>query len=165
MAHSAIAVFTRKSVDALLSDGGSGYWVLKRRKARACQYVVCARNARAADHGAHEAHRAAFLVGEITDIMEAEADARGNRRFLIAFDKYAQIEIPEAWQLWRNPVRYTTMEDLGIDPDQLTFKTRRERLDDPEMGSVAPLTIAQAKSGLAATFGVDPAAIEIVIRA
>ncbi len=30
--------------------------------------------------------------------------------------------IPEKWGEWRNPVKYTTLEELGIDLDKLKFK-------------------------------------------
>ena len=125
--------------------------------------VVCVRNAKSADVGAHEPHGSAFLIGEIRDIRETEVDSRGNCRSLISFSKHALVDMPNIWQNWRNPVRYTTMEDLGIDPSELSMHSYRVRLLKPAT-AVAALTIAQAKEGLAATFGVDPEAIEIIIR-
>lgn len=156
-------MFTRKSADAILDQGGSGHWILNRRKARACQYVVCVRNAKSADVGAHEPHGSAFLIGEIRDINRADVDSRGNHRSLIAFIKHARVNLPNVWQEWRNPVRYTTMEDLGIDVLSLSMHSHRVTLTTAK-AKTPSLTIFQAKQGLAATFGVDPEAIEIIIR-
>ena len=89
------------------------------------------------------------------------------------FSDYAVVDMPEVWGGWRNPVRYTTMEDLGIGPDDLDFRPMPKNEsgeEDQPQGSTAdplravPLSIAEAKEALALTFGVSPEAIEITIR-
>lgn len=70
-----------------------------------------------------------------------------------------------AWQSagWRTAA-------LDLKNEQVTFVYDSGDPDDPpdERASVAansrPLTIAEAKAGLAARFGVDPSQIEIVIK-
>jgi hypothetical protein len=68
-------------------------------------------------------------------------------------------------------VKYAELRELGIDPSQLEW----ERMPEPNETSSpttevkalavdAPLTMAEAKKGLALTFGVAPEAIEITIR-
>ena len=40
----------------------------------------------------------------------------------IEISEYALVDYPETWGEWRNPVKYTTLEELGIDPKDLKFK-------------------------------------------
>ena len=79
--------------------------------------------------------------------------------------------IPEKWGEWRNPVKYTTLEELGIDPKKLEIQAnagsaRRflEPPPPPDRSKTGALTIAEAKAGLALQFGVPPEAIEILIK-
>ena len=76
-------------------------------------------------------------------------------------------------------MRYTTLDELGIDPSKLTFTPvpQSSSASPGEKGATAGafsgssgdevthLTIADAKRGLAAAFGVPLEAIEITIRA
>jgi hypothetical protein len=71
----------------------------------------------------------------------------------------------------RNPVKYMSIEDFGIDPAKLAWEPMPETDDsaDKETTAVAqatgtPLTIAEAKRGLALTFNIAPSAVEITIR-
>ncbi|WP_109523546.1 hypothetical protein [Nocardia aurea] len=91
-------------------------------------------------------------------------------RWMIQVSEYARIHIPHAWGGWRNPVKYATLEELRISVDDMQF----EKMPEPTV-SVRPiaaeppiaavdLTIAQARAGLTATYGVQPDAIEIIIR-
>jgi hypothetical protein len=74
----------------------------------------------------------------------------------------------------RNPVRYGTLEEFGInDPDTLTWISMpaipttaadAEARDEDDDGP-GPLTIAEARTGLALGFGVPEAAIGITVRA
>ena len=89
---------------------------------------------------------------------------------MIQISEYALVDYPEKWGEWRNPVKYTTLEELGIDPKQLKFKpmpvaTKPPRAPaGPDRSKTGGLTIAEAKAGLALQFGVPPEAIEIVIK-
>jgi len=164
MSHSAILVFTARSPNRILAEGGSQAWVLDRRRARQAEYLVCAQNTQTNWGDATEPHGTAFLVGRVADVIRSPED---EDRWLIRISEYAQIDLPDAWQGWRNPVRYTTLEEIGIDPATLTFKPIPEMSEDPvsaDDAGVKPLTIAEAKAGLAAQFSVSVDAIEITIR-
>jgi hypothetical protein len=108
------------------------------------------------------------LVGKIRDVVQ---DPNYPGRYLIQFSEFSRVNIPDAWKGDRNPVKYAELRELGIDPSQLEW----ERMPEPNETSSpttevkalavdAPLTMAEAKKGLALTFGVAPEAIEITIR-
>lgn len=166
MSQEAIVLFTAKSVERLLHEGGTSSWRLDRNHARQCPFAVCTRNANADWVEGPEAHHSAFLVGKVREVVPSPEDAG---RFLVQFSEYALVSIPDVWKGDRNPVKYAAIEDLGIDPSALKWNP----MPTPaEMGwvasnkpnGVAPLTIADAKKGLALTFGVLPEAVEITIR-
>jgi hypothetical protein len=168
--HSAIAVFTANSRDEILEVGGSASWVVAEKQARRREFLVCIRNARDVDFHDHEPHGTAFLVGRISGLKPHGYDRKGMQRWIIEISEYALIDHPEAWGEWRNPVKYTTLEELGIDPKTLKFKPiPKDRKDPPppstpERPKTAGLTIAEAKAGLALQFGVPPESIEILIK-
>jgi hypothetical protein len=178
MSDQAIAVFTAKSKRRIFEAGGSQSWVLNRVNARTLPYVVCIRNAKHVDTDGDEPHGTAFLVGRIKDIIPSseadKGDGESGDRWNITISEYAEIDIPDAWKGWRNPVRYTTLQEMGIDPTKLDFKpmpsmptTSGPLMVDPpddEKPRTRALTIQEAKEGLAETFGVSPDAIEIIIR-
>jgi hypothetical protein len=168
--HSAIAVFTANSRDEILEIGGSSSWVVAEKQARRREFLVCIRNARDVDFHDHEPHGTAFLVGRISGLKPYGTDKKGMQRWIIMIKEYALIDHPEAWGEWRNPVKYTTLEELGIDPEQLNFKPVPTPTKDlpppapPDRSKAGALTIAEAKAGLALQFGVPPEAIDILIR-
>ena len=159
MNRDTIAVFTRKSAGSIFKAGGSGDWVADRARAEKCKYLVCVRNA----HGSRQpedtlAHGTAFLVGRGLFIARTEAD-----RIVIGFHEYASINVATSWQN-RNPVGYHELQGwLRIDPATLDWKPfPTEQVEQPK---AKPLTIAQARAGLAAGLGVSEDRIEIIIRA
>jgi len=79
---------------------------------------------------------------------------------------YAELEKPGVWRDdVRNPVAYSTLDDLQIDLRGLKFKPMPAGAETTSGSSGAKqMTIADAKKGLAATFGVSPDDIEITIR-
>jgi hypothetical protein len=168
--HSAIAVFTANSRDEILAVGGSVSWVVAEKQARRREFLVCIRNARGVDFHDHEPHGTAFLVGRISGLMAHGHDKKGIQRWMIEISEYAVIDYPEAWGDWRNPVKYTTLEELGIDLKKLKFKPMPARTKvltppaPPDQLKTGALTIAEAKAGLALQFGVPPEAIEIMIK-
>ena len=170
MPHSAIAVFTANSRDEILEVGGSASWVVAEKQARRREFLVCIRNARAVDFHDHEPHGTAFLVGRVSGLKPYGQDKKGMQRWIIQISEYAVIDYPEAWGEWRNPVKYTTLEELGIDLKELKFKPMPEPTKDlppplpPDRSKTGALTIAEAKAGLALQFGVPPEAIDILIR-
>ena len=143
-----------------------------RNHARHCPFAICTRNANADWVEGPEAHHSAFLVGKIRDVVPclptAENKEAPENRYLIQFSKFARVNIPEIWKGDRNPVKYATLEDLGIDPSTLKWETMPEQSEKkntlPKTPSGLGLTLAEAKKGLALTFGVPPDAIEITIR-
>jgi hypothetical protein len=160
MAHPAIAVFTGQSVDQILAEGGSSPWLLNYNHAKRQIYIVCVRNTKYADFPGGEPHKHAFLVGKIAG-LRAIGKSGAFQRWFIEISEYASINYPDAWD-GRNPVKYTTLEDLGIDPSALTF-TKLDVSPQKPFG-IAPLTIEEAKKGLSAHFGVAPDSIEIILR-
>jgi len=167
MSDEVLAVLTYKSVETCLEVGGTQSWALDRAHAMRCKYVVLCRNGKHARVEGTEDHRAAFLIGTISDVVRAE-EREG--RWLVAFDRYALLDRLNVWTGGRNPVAYTTLEKLGIDLASLTFQdapnpatSTHDELEE-HAASLHGLTIAQAKAALAITFGVKPEAVEITIR-
>lgn len=164
-----VAVFTARSPQRIIREGGSQAWKLDPVRANACTYLVCAQNKHNADldfSDATQPHGTGFLVGRISRLSPA---AEAPDRWMIEVDQYALIDHPQLWQGWRNPVRYTNLADLGIQLEDLTFEAMPEQdRPSPVAHGAAPagggLTIAHAKTQLAATYGVRPESIEIVIR-
>jgi hypothetical protein len=168
-------VFTAKSVERILKEGGTSSWRLDRNHARRCAYAVCTRNAYADWVEGPEPHHAAFLVGRVLDVVpaatSAENDKREKSRFLIRFSQFARVNIPDVWRGDRNPVSYRSLEEIGVYPEALKWE------DMPEAENAAgpaeeiaaasasrALSLMEAKRGLALTFSVPPEAIEITIR-
>ena len=172
----AAIVFTAKSVKRILQEGGTSSWRLDRAHARKCVYAICTRNANASWVEGSEEHRSAFLVGKINDVVQSPYYEKPRKdRFLIEFSEYALVDVPDVWKRERNPVKYSSIEDLGIDPSKLKWRPMPPREviateadNAPEAvktaGMIGPLTMVEAKKGLALTFGVSPDAIEITIR-
>lgn len=169
-----IVVFTAKSPNRIVQNGGSQSWVLDPVRARQCTYLVCTQN----QHNKHaysdatEPHRSAFLLGRISEIRRP-TDPDNRDRWLIAISEYARIDVPEVWGRLRNPVLYTSLAQLGINLEGLEWQPVVAARDpDPPTRSREPapsqteplLTIAEAKKRLAVAFGVKPDAVEITIR-
>lgn len=169
-----IVVFTAKSPNRIVQDGGSQSWVLDLIRARQCTYLVCTQN----QHNKHdyadatEPHGSAFLLGRISEIREP-TDPDDSGRWMVAISEYARINVPNAWDGLRNPVRYKSLADLRINLEGLEWlpveAVRRPdpppRAGEPTSSEAEPmLTIAEAKKRLAVTFGVKPDAVEITIR-
>jgi hypothetical protein len=177
MSNEAVVVFTAKSAKRIIDEGGTSAWRLDRSHARQCGYAVCTRNTHADWAEGTEAHHSAFLVGKIRDVVPCEPTPENNEspnnRFLIQFSEYAVVDIPGVWKGDRNPVKYADLSDLGINPATLKWKKMPEVSEKAqsdrekkraESNGVRALSMADAKKGLALTFGVAPKAIEITIR-
>jgi len=177
MSYEAVVVFTAKSIERILREGGTSSWRLDRNHARRCDYAVCTRNANAGWVEGNEAHHSAFLLGKIRDVVACaptpENSESPENRYLIQFSEFARINIPDVWRGDRNPVKYTSLEALVIDPSKLQWEVMPEGnsgaataadIGAAKQHGVAPLTLAEAKKGLALTFNVAPEAVEITIR-
>ena len=148
--NNALQTFTENSLEDILDRGGDYDWVLDQDRAKKCQYLVCC-----SSQGANR--KSSFLVGKISGAEFTYAGENGQNRYLVAISEYALINIPDSWPGNQNPVRYTSLEDLGIDPARLIF----EKVSKPVSAS---FTMAQAKAGLAKHYGVSESNIEITIK-
>ncbi len=174
----AIVVFTARSPQRIVREGGSQAWVLNAARAKQATWLVCTQNRHNRDHefsDATETHGSAFLVGKVSGVVKsAEEGDDGKQRWLVTISEYALIDVPNFWEHDRNPVRYLSRSELAkknIKPDELDFQPMPPRAPaavpaakPAAPGAVVPLTIAEARKGLAATFGVKPEAVEITIR-
>lgn len=173
----AIVVFTARSPERIIKEGGSQAWVLNRGHARNCKFLVCCQNRNHKDHEFSDAtkpHGSAFLVGKISGIQRSAESTEHEERWLITISEYAVLDVPDFWGGLRNPVRYMPVSQLrakGIDLEKLEFKPMPEGPAASasvyalnEQLACGGMTIAKAKESLAATFGVKPEAIEITIR-
>ena len=165
--ENALVVFTAKSADTIVREGGSQAWKLDPVRAKKCEWLVCTQNAHNPEAYAdgNEPHGSAFLIGRISRISPADK-GEGEGRWKIEFSQYARISQRNVWTGDRNPVRYTSLDALGIDLGGTQFQEMNS-VTTPEPAQStdsAGLTIAEAKAGLAKTYGVDVGSIEIVIR-
>jgi hypothetical protein len=170
MSTSAVLVFTARGFDTIIREGGSQAWVLDQVRARQCEYLVCSQNRRTDWGDGRAEHGSAFLIGRIADVVPSTDEGR-QQRWLIRISEFAQLNMPKLWEGLRNPVKYTTLEELGIDQSKLAFQPMPETstpglCEGPAAydGGALKLTINDAKRGLAANFGVSPDDIEITIR-
>jgi hypothetical protein len=117
------------------------------------------------------------VIGKIQKVVPSTAPPENNEssknRYLIQFSEFARVNIPNVWSGDRNPVKYMSPEGLGIDFSKLKWEVMPEPDTTPapvveslpaSIASIGPLTMAEAKKGLALTFNVPPEAIEITIR-
>jgi hypothetical protein len=147
MPQSAIVVFTARSLDEILRDGGSRDWRLDADRARGCEYLVCTQNRRNTDFGTPTApHGAAFLIGRISGVVRSPDDPA---RWLIEINEYTECVVPNIWGKsghLRYPVWYTTLEDIGIDLSTLPPFTALAPRQSDGMGEMAaaPLIAASA---------------------
>ncbi len=171
MSHPCLVVLTARGPDRILAEGGSQAWRLKPENARRLSFCVCVQN-RHNGHwgGADQPHHHAFLVGRIRDVVISPERAD---RYLIIFAEYARINAGDAWPGLRNPVKYGSLEDFGInDPEALHWQPMPSfpmgvpggETKDEDVDRFGPLTITEAKAGLALGLGVPETAIEIVVR-
>jgi hypothetical protein len=165
----AIVVFTSETRQNILGQGGSGDWVLSPKNAGRRQYLVCCRRQHWENRAEGIAQKTAFLIGRIASLKKVDAseNERGQPRYQIQLSEYAGLNLAGVWGRGReadlrNPVVYETLKQLGIELRGLKFKPMPQA--SGALGEHAPLTIAEAKKALAATFGVKPEDVEITIR-
>lgn len=189
MKEEAVVVFTARSPDHIVMEGGSQAWVLNAAHAKRCTWLVCTQNRNYQDHelsDATEPHGSAFLIGRVSGVKGTDEESKdGKKRWCVTISEFARIDVADFW-CYRNPVRYMTRAELerkGIDFGTLEFRpiqpqaaaqsaSARTAAPVPStltgqsttFDGVRSLTIAEARQGLAATFGVKPDAIEITIR-
>jgi hypothetical protein len=120
-----LIVFTHRSKELLLDLNGSLAWKIDPERVRKCKYIVCARNT---NHGLAELdvpHSSAFLIGKVSGISPALNLPRDNDRWMVKFDEYAELNIPNAWDGQRWPVKYyeteTLLNKFDIDSESLDW--------------------------------------------
>lgn len=172
MATPCLVVLTARGTERLKSDGGSAAWRLKPENVMRLKHCVCVQN-RLNGHwgGADREHHHAFMIGRIKSVIPAPERPD---RYLVVFDEYAEIDVPNAWPGLRNPVKYGTLEEFGItDPTALTWHpmpapsakpSASGEVKDEDQDGFGPLTIPEAKAGLALGLGVPESAIEIIVK-
>ena len=166
MTPDTLVVLTGRSPKRIIREGGSGAWALDQSRAKRCKYLICAQNRNAGGWSdATETHGSAFLIGTIFDVI---SDSDRPERFKVLIDRFSLLNIQNFWDGSRNPVRYASLEESGIDPETVEFLPMPEfQQASPEALEIGtrPLTIKEAKEGLALALGIAPEAIEITIRA
>lgn len=188
MNNSAVVTFTARGKERLLREGGSRSWVLNSKRVRNIKYLVCVQNRSEADNHGNDwgevsaEHKHAFFVGKISDVVlvgEQKMGSNGKlkpKRWLIKISEYAEIDYPDKWDGARNPVAYSSLNELGIDEGKLKFLQMPETDEiyseeevELESGSFGTqhegITIKEAKKLLATKYDVSVDDIEIVIRA
>lgn len=167
MGDSCILVFTSRTIERMATEGVSQAWVHDPKRARPYPYLVCAWNPAGPFAESRRSHGEAFLVAQISSVEPAP---EAPDRYVLRFSKFARISVPNLWTGKRNPVYYTSLEELGINPDTLPFDAVSSAAGsiapqrNAEPSNLAPLAISAAKPRLAAYYGVPIEAIEIVIR-
>lgn len=162
-----VKVLTSKSVRLMFEESGTGIWAANAERVTRCKYVIMVRN-HSLDRSSDEdwvsrddiPHGTAFLIGRGLSTIPHEKPGR----ITIAFREYAEVNLPNSWDGRKNPVAYLNESDLELDLSSLEWKPFPRELAVPEL-HVRPLTISEAKQGLAKSLGISVDNIEIIIRA
>jgi hypothetical protein len=162
----AVIVFTSKTLEVMFDEGGCGYWNANRKRLDKCFYVIATKSNTLRERfpgNTSIKQDSAFFIGKISNIT-ASPDGK---RSLIQLSQYAEFNIPNAWVGNRNPVTYT---DINSFQSEHKFDTTSlEWLEFPTketstVSDIKPLTINEAKEGIAKTLGIDSSCIEIQIK-
>jgi hypothetical protein len=170
MAYETMMVLTSKSLETMISEGGSGNWKAKRDSVYRSRYIVAVRNRHSNWSEGIEEHGTAFLIGRIDGVKKSPED---EDRLVVTFGQYAILNKPNVWpEGHRNPVAYTKLEDLGIDPESLEWKefpakSEISNLADArvETGHEPPATVIEkAKRMIATSLSIPLSAVTISIQ-
>jgi len=159
----AVMVFTSKSLETMRLEGGTGNWAAKEERLKHSKWVIATRNQKSNWAQGEEPHGSAFLIGRVNGVKPAPAPEEG--RFVIGFDRYAELNIANAWTNNRNPVAYTSLDALGIDPEKLEwkpFEIQNEAFPS-ETSNKPRIVIDQARSMIARALSIDPEAVKITV--
>ncbi|MEH2319726.1 hypothetical protein [Nostoc sp.] len=118
-----IVVFTARSPERIICEGGSQSWLVNPARAKLCTWLVCTQNRHNPDREFSDAtkpHGSGFLLGKVSAVHKSQEEDNGNR-WLIAISEFALINVPDVWH-WRNPVRYTSLKKLAISLDGIEFQ-------------------------------------------
>jgi hypothetical protein len=158
-----VMVFTSKSLETMKQEGGSGNWAANKDRIKHAKWIVATRNQKSGWTQGTEGHGSAFLIGRVSGIKQAPAPE--SNRFVVVFDRYAELNLPDAWTGDRNPVAYTDLGTLGINPDALEWKDF-EGVGGGSEGSsesTPAAVIDHARMLVANAFSVSPDAVKITV--
>jgi hypothetical protein len=160
-----VAVFTARSPERIIREGGSQSWRLTPSTVRQFKYVIAVQNQHNPDRNfsdATEPHGSAFLIGKISGVVKSPEDPEG-RRYLIQISDYARIAAPNFWDGNRYPVRYLKLADTdsGIDPARLKWTPMPARASTVEKPADV---LAAARNLIATAYNVPPTSVEITVR-
>jgi hypothetical protein len=160
-----VMVFTSKSLETMELEGGSGNWAASRDRVKRAKWIVATRNKKSGWTQGNEDHGSAFLIGRVAGIKPAPAPE--SNRFVVVFDRYAELNLPNVWTGSRNPVAYTDLETLGINPDKLEWKDFTSAVIESEhsaMPGTSPGTVIdQARAMIAHALSINPEAVKITV--
>jgi hypothetical protein len=128
MEEQCLAVFTTETPVRILRQGGTRGWRVNPDRASTVPFLVCVHNhAQPAGRvpGSVPLHRGAFLVARINGVVPAAGDNRPHR-WKICISAFYRLNVPDAWRRWPNPVKYTSLEKLGIDFATIDFHDLEE---------------------------------------
>lgn len=156
-----VMVLTSKDLNTFFIEHGCGDWKINQSNLAKCSYLITTANSNS-DWSQHpkELHGNAFMVAKIIGVFKSN---KNPDRLVIEFDKYAHLNLENAWNGQQNPVRYVNYEDFDLDLTNLNwldFPVKEKSKED----NVTPLTIEEAKKGLAKKLGITVENIEIIIR-
>ena len=99
-----IVVLTERGISQILREGGSQAWRIDPNHAGKYEYVVCVQNAKPSWGTPEARHHNAFLVGRISGVRRSFESP--HTRWILNFDAYAEIDIPNKWNGNKNPISY-----------------------------------------------------------
>jgi hypothetical protein len=160
-----LVVFTYRSIEQLVAEGGTQSWRLDPARARQCTYVVCTRNLGHPDASREEAHGEAFLVARISDVSVAP---ERSDRYIVNFAEYALLtNHPNVWSGQRSPVAYVKdLATLEISYDELSWTPMPQGRAPSGVSSpgASKRTVDELRALVATENGVSVDRVEIVIR-
>jgi hypothetical protein len=158
-----VMVFTSKSLQTMREEGGSGNWAANKDRLRHAKWIVATRNQNSGWTQGDEGHKHAFLIGRVSGIKPAPVPEQN--RFVIVFDQFAELNIPNAWTGSRNPVAYTDLKTLNIDVDKLEWKPFVSGVQQhaPTGDIDASNVVDRARWMIAQALSVSPDAVKITV--
>lgn len=178
MSNSVVITYTGRGLPQILNDGGSKAWSLDaKRVSTKIDYLICVQNRKTGKDWAHPTadHQHAFLIGKVSGVNLIRKKQDGKpARWSVQISEYAELDIPDMWDGARNPVSYTSLEELDIDEKSLKFKAMPE-IKDNEVSEFLEeedddteeegITIKEAKRLLAIKYDTSIEDIKITISA
>jgi len=157
-------IFTKETKNKIISQGGVIVNTLDRKRMRNVRYVICVQNDLSCSGEIPERNGAIFFIGIVSHVSEYEKDESHNLYF-IHIESYALLENRMSDLNWKNPVRYAADTETGINISKIVFfdMPKSEEQKTPER-IIKPLTIREAKEGIAKKLGISIDSIKIIIE-